>query len=61
MRANDIVIFHGVRWRVVLVTTGSAELGTPERLRLMRIVECNASEVKWTGENISTVRARALT
>lgn len=51
-RANDLVIWHAAKWRVVLVTTGAP--GKPERLRLMRVVEVDADDVTPTGEHVDS-------
>ena len=55
VRANDLVMWRGSKWRVVLVKADGA--GQPVALRLMRIVDVYPSEVTPTGETIATPRA----
>jgi len=55
VRANDLVMWRGSKWRVVAVKTGGD--GVPAVLRLMRIVDVYPSEVTPTGETIATPRA----
>jgi len=55
VRANDLVMWRGSKWRVVAVKTGGG--GVPAVLRLMRIVDVHPSEVTPTGETIATPRA----
>lgn len=53
-RANDIVVWHASRWRVVMVTSGQP--GVPARLRLMRVVDVPETEVTATGETVDSRR-----
>lgn len=57
VKANDIVIWHGSRWRVVLSRTGQP--GRPATVRLMRVVEVAAAEVTLTGETYDNTRRAA--
>ena len=52
VRANDLVMWRGSKWRVVSARFDGA--GKLAMLRLMRIVDVYPSEVEPTGESIAT-------